>query len=149
MAAARQQVAQALVQGAEAQARSGDVEASLSSLDQAQRLDPDVEISATTWNNLCWTGSLLDHVDSVKDACEQAVFLAPKESYHHGSRGLNRALLGDKEGALEDFEFAIEQGDDWKSRREAWVKALKAGENPFTPEVLEALRNELELMQEP
>jgi hypothetical protein len=45
---------------------------------------------------------------------------------------LVRALLGDMEGAVEDFEFS--------GQREAWIEALRAGTNPFTSEVLAELR---------
>jgi len=50
--------------------------------------------------------------------------------------------------AIDDFEVFIawlaeqpgaEQGA--LRQRQAWVKALKAGENPFTPAVMEALRH--------
>jgi hypothetical protein len=32
--------------------------------------------------------------------------------------------------------------EDYKQRRQRWVEALKAGNNPFTPEELEALRQD-------
>lgn len=37
--------------------------------------------------------------------------------------------------------------DNLKPKREAWIRALQSGENPFTPEVLEELRNEWEGMR--
>jgi regulator of sirC expression with transglutaminase-like and TPR domain len=74
-------------------------------------------------------------------ACERAVELTP----HHDvrdSRGLVRALLGDREGAIEDFEFFVKGTWDKSARaqREAWIEALRAGTNPFTSEVLAELR---------
>jgi hypothetical protein len=68
-----------------------------------------------------------------------------------------RALTGDLQGAIEDFQSVLDQlGDnkrykdayrsvgfeDAQQRRE-WLKALRSGENPFTPEVLEALRKQM------
>jgi regulator of sirC expression with transglutaminase-like and TPR domain len=58
------------------------------------------------------------------------------------SRGLARAITGDNKGAISDFEAFIKstQDADQKTKRQNWVKELKAGKNPFTPEELEKLR---------
>ena len=66
------------------------------------------------------------------------------------SRGLVYALLGNHEAAIADFEISIawmeEQSNEvWQQplvHRQAWLEALKAGENPFTPEVLAEIRHE-------
>ncbi len=76
---------------------------------EAQTLDPTLEISARSWNTLCWFGSLWGYATAVLDACERAVELAPENGDYHDSRGLARALTGDYEGAIEDFEFYIEK----------------------------------------
>lgn len=59
----------------------------------------------------------------------------------HGG-GLVRALLGDTEGAIEDFEFFIQRvrNPNRRARRQDWMDPLRAGENPFTPELLAELR---------
>jgi regulator of sirC expression with transglutaminase-like and TPR domain len=69
------------------------------------------------------------------------VKLAPNNAYIRDSRGLARALTGNFKGAIEDFQVFIESTDDAdvKAQRESWVKDLQAGNNPFTPEVLENL----------
>jgi hypothetical protein len=65
-----------------------------------------------------------------------------------------RALTGDLQGAIDDFEFVTEKlstsgyGSIHRSlsssadeqQRKVWLEALRLGQNPFTPEVLEALR---------
>jgi len=59
-----------------------------------------------------------------------------------------RALLGDFEGAIEDFEafvaYAPEAGfsEEVIAMREAWIEALKAGNNPFDEAMLASLRGE-------
>jgi hypothetical protein len=60
------------------------------------------------------------------------------------SRGLTRALAGKSQGAIEDFEFFIEKTDNeaHKKQRQAWVQALRAGQNPFSNEELESLRGQ-------
>ncbi len=94
------------------------------------------------WNALCWTGSRTGHAAEVLPACERAVALADEWKYWaHDSRGLARALTGDVEGAIVDFEVFIAETayDDGRAVRQGWIDALRRGENPFTPEVLRAL----------
>ncbi|NEQ34214.1 MAG: hypothetical protein F6K04_25045 [Leptolyngbya sp. SIO4C5] len=76
-------------------------------------------------------------------ACEKAVSLAPDYGDFIDSRGLARALTGDTQGAIEDFKKFIEWEQGHASgKRRIWVESLEQGKNPFTPEVLESLRNE-------
>ncbi len=99
-------------------------------------------------NILCWWGSILGHPSEVKDACEKAVGIDPQYGASIDSRGLNHALLGEYDLAVSDFETAIdwmkENGYDesYITKREAWIKALKAGQNPFDSATLEYLKNE-------
>lgn len=76
-------------------------------------------------------------------ACEQAVALAPENCDIRNSRGLARALTGDIEGAIENFQAFVNViiEPKWsRAQRQHWIEALRAGENPFTPEELEKLR---------
>jgi hypothetical protein len=44
---------------------------------------------------------------------------------------------------MEDFQAVVDSEDfdeQVKQQRQQWLEALRAGDNPFTPEVLEALR---------
>ena len=78
-------------------------------------------------------------------ACDKAVSLAPEEpvlEYYLDSRGLARALTGDTQGAIEDFQAFIESpytDEEEKAKRQRWIDALRAGKNPFTKEELESL----------
>ena len=58
------------------------------------------------------------------------------------SRGLAKALIGDIEGAIIDFQVYVEwtSNKEEKTQRQEWIKALQAGENPFTDELLKELR---------
>ncbi|NET84225.1 MAG: hypothetical protein F6J94_20600 [Moorea sp. SIO1F2] len=120
----------------------GKVDQALASYKKAQELDPNLEISANDWNGLCWYGSLYNQADKVMFACEKAIELTPDDEDYIDSRGLARALTGNRKGAIEDFEQFIKWTDDEedKAQRQGWVDALKNGENPFTKEVLESLR---------
>jgi hypothetical protein len=107
--------------------------------------------SARLNNNTCWFGSLEGFVDIVYPTCERAVELGEGYYIFRDSRGLARALRGDYEGAIEDFEVFVAdvrevQGETayerYGKKREQWIADLKAGRNPFDVETLAALRDE-------
>ena len=60
------------------------------------------------------------------------------------SRGVARALTGNIEGAIEDFQAFISStnNDERKAQRQGWIESLRAGTNPITPEVLDELKRE-------
>lgn len=103
-------------------------------------------ITAYLWNKLCWYGALGGQPAQVLDACEKAVGAATTEQrwFYQDSRGLARALKGNSQGAIEDFEIFIQKtGDEkLKKQRQAWVQALRAGQNPFTKEELATLQDQ-------
>ncbi|MCB8920137.1 MAG: WD40 repeat domain-containing protein [Ardenticatenaceae bacterium] len=128
-------------------AQEGDIETAVAKFAAAQAQDPGAMISDWDWNALCWFGSLWGYAADVLDSCEQAIALSPNNGDFYDSRGVARALTGDYDGAIADFQFFItylqdldvyEEGGEG---REAWIEALQAGENPFTEEVLAELRN--------
>jgi len=117
---------------------------------EAEKLDPKA-VSGSSWDQFCWQGSLKGHAAQVLPACEKAVQLTPDSAKFRDSRGLARALTNDRAGAIQDFEFYIQnrsKNDDGGSPRvrelvgwrKNWVKQLRAGKNPFTPEVLKSLQ---------
>ena len=122
-------------------AENGKIDEALAKFEKAQKLDAN-EISAWDWNSLCWNGSLNQQAEKVMFACENAVKLSPKNGNYINNRGLARALTGDFEGAIKDFEKFVEWTNDEeeKAQRQGWIESLKKGENPFTEEVLEKLR---------
>ena len=117
----------------------------IAAFNRVEQMDSKV-IPASLWNSLCWQGALRGHPSKVLDACEKAVRSATAEKSweFRDSRGLARALTGNSQGAIEDFEFVIKKtGDEkLKKQRQAWVQALRAGQNPFTKEELATLQNQ-------
>ncbi len=109
----------------------------------ALKFDPKVEITADSWNRLCRDGSLQKQAADVLPACDKAVALAPEDGNIRDSRGLARALTGDTQGAITDFEAYIAQTEDKdrKAQRQRWVKDLQAGKNPFTDAEIKKLQN--------
>ena len=113
---------------------------------QSAEINPD---DAIAHNNLCWTYALLNQPEDALPHCEQAVELYPDPAYYD-SRGLAHALLGNDKEAIDDFQLFVddlsaeedEELTPYIEKRQAWIKALKKGDNPFTEEVLEELREE-------
>ena len=60
--------------------------------------DPDAN------NAVCWVGSLDGFAEIVLPACDRAVELAPDDGNARDSRGVARAITGDVQGAIVDFE---------------------------------------------
>ena len=141
-AQAKKIYAKKLVEQGEQFDQEGKIDKALAQFQSALALDSSLKISAGSWNKLCWNGSLYGYANKVMNACEKAVKLAPKDENIRDSRALARALTGDIQGAIKDFQFAIENygSEEFKKERQAWVTALQKGENPFTKEVLEGLR---------
>jgi len=144
----RRSAALAMVASGEELVKKGKVKEAIAAYKEAQELDPILEISVNSWNTLGWLGSLWGHPADVMFACQRAVELEPENGRLRDTRGLARALSGDTKGAIEDFEFFVESakkdGESQESIRQCqlWIRDLKGSRNPFTPETLEALRNE-------
>ncbi|GAX40207.1 WD-40 repeat-containing protein [Tolypothrix sp. NIES-4075] len=132
----------ALIDQAKEQLKQDEYSKAVVIYKKIENLKPTKENLAKSWGSFCRQASLQGYVKNViNDACEKAVKLAPNNPYIRDSRGLARALTGNFQGAIEDFQVFIESTNDAekKAQREAWVKDLQAGNNPFTPEVLEKL----------
>ena len=80
-------------------------------------------------------------------AGEKAVQLKPNHGNILETRGVARALTGNLEGAIEDFQAALDSGyfdddDERKQQLQDWLEVLRRGENPITEEVLASLRED-------
>lgn len=98
----------------------------------------------TFLNSLCWNGSLNGHAAQVLEYCDKAVALAPDDPGIRDSRGLSLALVGDYSRAIMDFQFYVENAERNAreiEKRQQWISHLRAGNDPFTPEVLEQLQD--------
>jgi WD40 repeat protein len=102
-----------------------------------------------TDNGVCWVGAIDKFAQIVMPACERAVASADENSraLAKDSRGLARALTGDRHGAVEDFMAFARWAREHErhaqaSEREAWIMTLRSGGDPFTAEKLVKLKNE-------
>ena len=137
--------------------KRGNVLAAMQAYKNAQLIDTGLEIDANIWDLLSWVGALHNQAADILYASEKATHARPDSPNYRDTRGLVRAVAGDLQGAIEDFESVLEQVGDNKrylglyrsvgfedaEQRREWLKALRLGENPFTPEVLEALRKQM------
>ncbi|MEM9219916.1 MAG: tetratricopeptide repeat protein [Cyanobacteria bacterium P01_F01_bin.150] len=139
---AKEQSISALMTQSREFAAQGNIDEAITALNTVMEIDPNSTSAAWEWNAVCWKGSLSGAAQKVLNACENAVDLNAEDGNIRDSRGLARALTGDVEGAIADFQFFIEQTNDEEERslRQQWIKSLNAGENPFTSEVLESLQ---------
>src|SRR5208283_1381391 len=119
------------------------VKQAVAEFSRAERLDSK-SITDVNWNDLCWYGSLLDDARDVLSACERAVSEQPNTWQLLDSRGLALALLGKSTAAIADFERVVDSpaSEAVKTQRASWIRALKGGQNPFTPTVMNDLRKE-------
>ncbi len=121
--------------------RSGQIEEQLATYDEAVRRLPD------SWNahsHRCWYGTLYGRAEEVMDSCNRAVELAPPgEGWGLVRRGAARAILGDREAAIEDIEEGLARWDRVAPGRDTiqpwreWLEVLKAGGNPFDEATLQ------------
>ncbi len=130
-----------LVEG-EQLALQGSIPDAIAAYSEAQARDSTLTVSGSSWTALCWYGSLWGYAADVMTTCEEAVALVPEEGWIRNSRGVARALTGDTDGAIADFEafVAWTSVDADREQCQGWIDALRAGTNPFTPDLLELLR---------
>jgi tetratricopeptide (TPR) repeat protein len=142
--------AQAQVENGEALAKQGRIVDALAAFRRAQALYEALSIEANSWNSLCWHGALAGRPELVIDACDRAVGSAAEDlkPFFQDSRGVARATLGRRAEAIEDFKsFIAWTGkspayETYRLRREAWLRDLEAGGNPFDAATLDALKRE-------
>jgi hypothetical protein len=131
--------------------KSGRILEALGEYEEFQKNHPTLQIPADSWNSLCWQGALHGFAKNVLGACEHAVMTAPTDlkALLRDSRGLARAMVGDYSGAIEDFRAYVvwskannKMYDKLGRKREAWIRSLELGQNPFDEGTLETLRKE-------
>ncbi|MDX2217348.1 MAG: TIR domain-containing protein [Oculatellaceae cyanobacterium bins.114] len=137
--------AEQLIVEADRLASQGKIREAIAFYTEAQALDPDLQISADSWDILCWYGSLRNFAQEVVVACDRAVELSPNDWSSPESRAANRALRGDFKGAIADLEKAIANGipdEESRTRWQRWMTTLQAGKNPLTTDEIEAMLSE-------
>jgi CubicO group peptidase (beta-lactamase class C family) len=142
----RKAEAQGLVEQSILLGQHGRIEEGLAAFTQAETLDPELELTDNSWNDLCVLGSLWGHATEIMDVCERAVVSATDSRRMHFGRGLARALTGDYAGATADFEVYVQWTKDrglydpYGMEAEGFIVELQAGGNPFDEAQLDKWR---------
>jgi tetratricopeptide (TPR) repeat protein len=141
----------------ESYATIGDFENAIQDLEIAVNLPRQdaLEEQAGRYNDLCWNLAITGEPESALPYCEEAVRMVDEENANQtgmvlDSIGLAYGMLGRTEDSIATFQEAItlleedEFGryDDVIKQRKEWITAMENGEDPFTPEVVESLRQE-------
>lgn len=123
--------------------RDGKIEEALNLMERDYPDSDFARLEFNSWNNICWYGALHGFADRVVSMCDYAFDARDDIPPYRDSRGLARALTGDFEGAIADFRYVIEEGDQsLRDTRIPYLEKLLKGENPFTEEELATLRGE-------
>jgi WD40 repeat protein len=134
---ARQEASKALVREAEAALRNKRVGAALSSLLKAHSVFPDVKINNRILADICWQGVLQNKAELVLETCERSIKNDPDHGGNRDSRGVARAMTGDVDGAVDDFNAyvlwapTVGRPQHRIDRRQRWIDQLQKGMNPF------------------
>jgi TonB family protein len=123
-------------------ARRGNITDAQTAYSAALGIDTRLNGSLQFWYALCWHGSLWGYAEDIMFACEQAVALEPLLANPREARGLARAMTSDYAGAIEDLGQSAARAttSEERAQRLSWIGTLRSGQNPFTEEVLRALR---------
>jgi tetratricopeptide (TPR) repeat protein len=124
--------------------RLGRVAESLAVYDAAVAALPD-----EWWahSHRCFYNALMGDAARVLDSCDRQLELGPTwPDVAYDRRAIARAVVGDRAGAIADFERAVDwmrrsAPQDWRlPTRQAWLDQLRAGRDPLTEA---AIREEL------
>jgi tetratricopeptide (TPR) repeat protein len=152
---ARRLAAPFLVEQGSRLARMGRVTEALEAYEKAKTYDGDLDIRAQSWLDVCSAGVFGGAAKDVLKACESTVESMGGSGKFRDHLGIARALTGDTEGAIREFEdFVAFERDprnragrtgsvqerrqlDYIDRVLGWIDALKAKQDPFTKAELE------------
>ena len=141
-------------------AKEGDIKSALVAYDEAIKRNSNIKISADSWFTLCWNGSIYNSAKDVIFACDNAITLEPDSNYYQQIRAIAKAIAGQNDEAIGDFESYLKQiynrklksllfviaGAEYLSfgdeEVKGWLEELKAGKNPITDQKLEEWRQQ-------
>ena len=123
----------------------GDLAGSVTDLRRAQELSPGEDIYNRT---LCWQLAVYGQAEDGRTFCKLTLQYSP-EGLSRDAMGLANALTGRTRQAVADLESFVEWVESspketckshYGASRMSWVKALRAGEDPFDEPALHDLR---------
>jgi hypothetical protein len=129
----------AIAQEARGLALEGRVLEALEKVAGADGVFPSGGTPASALAEVCGAGVEARLASEVLPFCDRALQIEAGEALSwRDNRGKARAMTGDFEGSIEDFEFFVEWVREIQpeaaSIRAEWIEALRRGENPFSEE---------------
>jgi len=135
-----------LLAGGKKLVQKGKVQEALVIYTEAQTLDRSLVIPRKVWDELCRSSILHGYVTNpeILAVCDIAVNSEPENPKYRDTRGMARALAGDFEGAIEDFQVYINRSfhQARKARRKQWMEALQEDKNSLTFEDVKKMFDE-------
>jgi WD40 repeat protein len=121
----------------------GELDQAYAIYQKAREIDPLLNVRPDFWNTLCRQAAATG-VELGKRfgfAGDLAVALEPANANYRDTRGIARALRGEREGAIKDFQAFLWTCFSYQQRqeRQGWIKSLQTGspvDQIFTPKVL-------------
>lgn len=89
----------------------GDYQGAIEDCNKAIQLDPNTINSAASYSSRCYVRAGMGDKTALSD-CNQALKIDPNYLYSYEDQGLARSALGDKNGAIEDFQRAAKLFSD-------------------------------------
>ncbi|MBD2342379.1 hypothetical protein H6G64_36330 [Calothrix sp. FACHB-156] len=165
---ARQLVGSSLIEQGNYLAKQGEVKQAISLYEKAEKTDLSLEISASSWNDLCLAGILNQEpvvlirkttkvlAGEALSACNKAVSKEPDDGIWHSNRGVAKTKTGNFAGAIEDFKAFIawtktheiqttseaNMLEKARLQRQQWIRTLHEGKDPFTDREILYISNE-------
>lgn len=128
----------------------------LAAVERAQEFAPELAVAASIWHRLCRSGIVSGDATEVGDACDRAIELSEGRSNYFAARGVVRAITGDTEAAIADFEAYlafeaqpmrfrgdVRNGIEARARVERWLEAARTGNLSLTKEDIASFEAEL------
>jgi tetratricopeptide (TPR) repeat protein len=135
-----------LLAGGKKLVQKGKVQEALVIYTEAQTLDRSLVIPRNVWDELCRSSILHGYVTNpeILAVCDIAVNSEPENPKYRDTRGMARALAGDFEGAIEDFQLNINRSlsPRGNAKRKQWIEALQKNKNSVTFEDLKEMFDE-------
>jgi tetratricopeptide (TPR) repeat protein len=123
----------------------GEVDEAIAIYKKAEKLDPRPKEYVDLLNSLCIWGSLWKKPGDVMRFCDQAVDMDPSGGSFHSSRAIARAVKGDVNGSIEDYNEYLKWAKPLPkidtTGPEEWLNVLEEG-GKITDEMIEETRHD-------
>lgn len=127
--------------------RAGNVSQALTVTEELMKLQTPAQIGGDFFNTVAWYGALHGGAAQVLFAADLAIKLSPEEPAYYDTRAVVRLLMQDRTqwpAAITDLQPVVHAAPSLSLRRKRaeWIKSLRAGVDPLTPEILSLLKKE-------